>query len=564
MWEAGLADNLGARFGRIGGSLMNGRCVAEVPLTSSRKEAMTAPQDMKITYTSSTADMTEFHRFFDDALVAIEAASGQTHPLFIGGEPVYSEDAVIEDVSPIDTQRVLGYFQSAEPEHVDMAVESARSAARGWRSMPWQRRVEILREAANGIRRRKFELGALMSLEVGKNRMESMGDAEESADLIDYYCQQMVDANGFVQTMNSITPVETNTDVLRPYGVFACVAPFNFPAALGFGMSSAALVAGNTVVFKPATDTPWTGLKLYEIYTEAGVPAGVFNYVTGRGSKIGDRLALHEGIDGVVFTGSKAVGMRIYHGLSQNWIRPCLVELGGKNPTIVMDSADLDAAAEGVWRSAWGLQNQKCSACSRVYVHRDVAEAFTARLIARTEKVAIGDPTQPEVFFGPLINAKAVATWERAVARAREEGEVLIGGERLTEGPLARGHYVAPTIAKVPLHSSLFMDEFFAPFLAIGVVDSLEQAIEESNRSEYGLTAGVFSQKQDELDIFFDEIHSGVAYANKRSGATTGAWPGAQPFTGWKGSGGSGKGGCGPYYVAQFMREQCRTVIVEK
>lgn len=523
----------------------------------------TAPENLRITYTTSAADMSRLHELFDQALSRVRAEIGKDHPIYIGGEAVLSDAAPIVDVSPIDTSLVLGRFQSAQPEHVERAVKAARAAQKGWARRPWRERVEILRNAAQLIRERKLDLAAVMSIEVGKNRMESMGDAEESADLVDYYCQQVVDAGGFIRRMNELTPIETNTDVLRPYGVFACVAPFNFPAALAFGMSSAALVTGNAVVFKPATDTPWTGLKVFEIYRDAGVPAGVINFLTGAGSVIGDPLVFHPGVDGVVFTGSKNVGLHIFHGMSTAWVKPCLLELGGKNPAIVMPSADLDAAAEGVMKSAWGLQNQKCSACSRVYVHKSVAAAFTDKLIEKTKAIVIGDPTEKDVYFGPVINDAAIKTFERAVARAREEGEILLGGGRLTDGALAKGRYVAPTIVKAPLSSDLFMEEFFVPFLAIGEVDSLDQALEESNRAEFGLTAGFFSKDQDEVARFFDEIEAGVTYVNKRSGATTGAWPGAQPFCGWKGSGSTGKGGCGPYYTLQFMREQSRTVIEE-
>jgi 1-pyrroline-5-carboxylate dehydrogenase len=400
-----------------------------------------------------------------------------------------------------------------------------------------------------------------MSLEVGKSRLEAMGDAEESADLIDYSCQQVEEADGFVRSMSRITPVERNTDVLRPYGVFACIAPFNFPLALSAGMSSAALVAGNTVVYKPAEDTPWTGLKLYEVYRDAGLPAGVFNLLVGRREEIGDPLWQHPGVDGVVFTGSKQVGMRIHAGLSGRWIKPALLELGGKNAAIVLGSADLDAAAEGVMRSAFSLQNQKCSATSRVYVQREVYGPFVERLIERTRAIRMGDPSERDVFFGPVISERAVERFERAVEQARTEGTILLGGARLRGPIFDRGHFVAPTIARLPLDSSLFQHELFVPLLAIAEVSGLDEAIAETNRVEYGLTAGIFSGDQAEVERFFDEVEAGVCYANKRTGATTGAWPGAQPFCGWKGSGSTGKGGCGPYYVAQFMREQSRTVI---
>jgi 1-pyrroline-5-carboxylate dehydrogenase len=226
-----------------------------------------------------------------------------------------------------------------------------------------------------------------------------------------------------------------------------------------------------------------------------------------------------------------------------------------------MPSADLDAAAEGVMRSAFSLQNQKCSATSRVYVHRDVAAPFTERLLERVRAMRMGDPTERDVFFGPVINQRAVARYEDAVARARTEGVVLHGGDRLTGGIFDHGHFVAPTVALLPLDSALFRDELFVPFLALGEVGSLDEALARTNAVEYGLTAGIFSGDRAEVERFFDEVEAGVCYANKRTGATTGAWPGAQPFCGWKGSGSTGKGGCGPYYVAQFAREQSRTVI---
>lgn len=515
----------------------------------------------KITYTSASGDLEEFHHHFDTAVAAIKGQAGASHPFYIDGLAIETRLEPVVDTSPADTSFVLGHFAAAAPAHVDAAVQSARKAQREWARRPWRSRIEILRRAAVIIRERKYELAALMSLEVGKSRLESMGDAEESADLIDYYCQQVEDAAGFERSMARITPIERNTDVLRPYGVFACIAPFNFPLALSAGMSSAALAAGNSVVYKPAEDTPWTGLKLYEVYRDAGLPPGVFNLLLGRRDEIGDPLWQHPGIDGVVFTGSKQVGMRIHSGLSGRWIKPCLLELGGKNAAVVLRAADLDAAAEGVMRSAFSLQNQKCSATSRVYVQREVAAPFLERLFEKTRAIRMGDPSERDVFFGPVINSRAVARFERAVARARQEGTVLLGGSRLTGGIFDRGHFVAPTIARLPLDSSLFQEELFVPLLAVGEVADLDQAIAQTNRVEYGLTAGIFSADPEEVARFFDEVEAGVCYANKRTGATTGAWPGAQPFCGWKGSGSTGKGGCGPYYVAQFTREQSQTVI---
>jgi 1-pyrroline-5-carboxylate dehydrogenase len=518
----------------------------------------------KITYTSASGDLNEFHHRFDVALEAVRADAGRRHPFHIDGVAIDHGDDGLADTSPIDTGLVLGRFARATVADVNRAVVGARQAQRDWGRRPWRERLAILRRAAGLIRDRKYELAATMSLEVGKSRLEAMGDAEESADLIDYYCGQVEAENGFVRSMARITPIERNTDVLRPYGVFACIAPFNFPLALSAGMSSAALAAGNAVVYKPAEDTPLTGLRLSQVYRDAGLPPGVFNLLIGDRETIGDPLWRHAGVDGVVFTGSKTVGLRIHAGLSETgFIKPCLLELGGKNAAIVMPSADLDAAAEGVVRSAFSLQGQKCSATSRVYLHREVTAPFLDRLLERTRALRMGDPSEREVFFGPVINPAAVARYQRAVAQARTEGELLHGGGRLTGGPFDRGHFVAPTVARLPLDSSLFREELFVPFLAVGEVASLDQAIAESNRVDYGLTAGIFSGDSAEVERFFDEVEAGVCYANKRTGATTGAWPGAQPFCGWKGSGSTGKGGCGPFYVAQFAREQSRTVIDE-
>ncbi|HZS58952.1 MAG TPA: aldehyde dehydrogenase family protein [Gemmatimonadaceae bacterium] len=516
----------------------------------------------KITYTSTNVDLDAFHRRFDEALTHVRAESGRTHPLYIDGVALTPGPTFL-DISPIDTRVVLGAFASASREHVDVAVAAARRAQRDWERRGWRERVAIMHRAAALIRERKFELAATMSLEVGKSRFESMGDAEESADLIDYYCAQVEETDGYTRRMVSLTPIEHNTDVLRPYGVFTCIAPFNFPLALSAGMSGAALVAGNAVVYKPAEDTPWTGLRLYEIYRDAGVPPGVFHYLTGHRDDIGDALWQHPGVDGVVFTGSKTVGLRIHTGLSSRWIKPALLELGGKNATIVTESADIDAAAEGTVRSAFGLSGQKCSATSRVYVARSIADAYLSAVLAKTSALRIGDPSERDVFVGPVINERAVARFERAVAQATREGAVLIGGGRPREGVCSHGYFVAPTVARLPVESTLFLEELFVPFLAVGIVSGLDEAIAETNKTEYGLTAGIFSRSRAEIDRFFDEVEAGVCYANKRTGATTGAWPGAQPFCGWKGSGSTGKGGCGPYYVAQFLREQSRTVIEE-
>ena len=513
----------------------------------------------KITYTASTADLTAFHAAFDAALAAAKAAKDRSYPMFVDGTPIMGKSRY-EKKSPIDGT-VLSEFPLATVAEVDAAVKAAKAASKAWGAKPWTERVALMRKAAILIRERKYDIAAVVALEVGKNRMESMGDTEEAADLLDYYAQQLEDAKGYVKPLGKLLPNEKTASVMRPYGVFVCIAPFNFPISLSAGMSGAALLGGNVVVYKPSLECPLTGYKLYECFRDAGVPAAVFQLVTGDGPAVGEALWKHPLTDGVVFTGSKEVGLRIHREFSARYVKPVLMELGGKNPTYVSETADLAQASDGVMKSAFGLQGQKCSACSRVYVHEKVYDAFVKLLVEKTAKLVVGDPTEMSVYMGPVIHERAVKTYLGAVESAKQGGRVLYGGERLKGPVYDKGHFVAPAIVELPLDHELFFRELFCPFLAVGKVGSFEQAVAECNKAEYGLTAGIFTGKKDEIARFFDEVESGVCYANRPTGATTGAWPGVQTFCGWKGSGSSGKGGCGPYYVSQFMREQSRTVM---
>jgi 1-pyrroline-5-carboxylate dehydrogenase len=513
----------------------------------------------KITYTASTADMDQFHKAFDQALDEVRAKFGKTYSNFVDGKPVSGESVFVKKC-PIDGTQMAS-FPSASAADVDMAVKAAVAGKKDWARTPWKTRVDILKKAAALIRERKYAIAAVVALEVGKNRLESMGDTEEAADLIDYYAQQVVDADGFVRPLGKLLPNEKTASVLRPYGVFACIAPFNFPISLSAGMSGAALLAGNVVVYKPSLETPWTGLMLYECYRDAGLPAGAFQFLTGDGPTAGEAMWRHPLVDGVVFTGSKEVGLKVHKEFGTRFVKPVLMELGGKNPCYVSETADLDAASDGVMKSAFGLQGQKCSACSRAYVHEKVYDAFVKKLVEKTTQLTVGDPTDKSVYMGPVIHERAVKTYLGAVESAKKGGRILAGGERLKGAAYDKGHFVAPTVAELPLDHELFFRELFTPFLSVGKVKSLDQAIAESNKADYGLTAGIFTAKREEIDRFFDEVESGVCYANRKTGATTGAWPGVQAFCGWKGSGSTGKGGCGPYYVSQFMREQSRTVM---
>jgi len=322
-------------------------------------------------------------------------------------------------------------------------------------------------------------------------------------------------------------------------------------------------VAGNTVVFKPANQGALLGWYLYEVYRDAGIPAGAFHYLPGRGATVGDAIVHNPDVDGITFTGSYEVGMGIYKTFATDFPKPAICEMGGKNPTIVTKNADLDKATDGVMRSAFGFGGQKCSANSRVYVQREVYDDFVRTLKDKTEAIKIGDPLERDVYLGPVINEAAIKTYEEAVDEARKNGTIVTGGERITEGNLGRGNFVRPTVAEVPLDNWLWEKELFVPFVTVAPVDTLDQALELANDTEYGLTAGFYSEDEKEQQEFLDRIEAGVVYVNRRAGATTGAWPGVQPFGGWKGSGTTGKAGGGPYYVTQYMREQSRTVIAE-
>jgi 1-pyrroline-5-carboxylate dehydrogenase len=515
----------------------------------------------KITYTSTPEQVASMHAAFDEALAAVRPELGQTYPHIIAGKE-RAGGKTFEVRSPIDSDIVVGRFAVGTEADVNDAVAAAKAAFPDWSHLPWQERVAIMRRAAALIRERKFRLAAILILEAGKNRVEAIGEVEEAADMIDTYTAQMEASNGFVRRLDSLDPGERNHSVLRPFGVWAVLAPFNFPHALSVGMSSGALLAGNTVVYKPASATPLSGYELARVYADAGMPAGVFNFVTGSGEAVGEPLTRHPDVDGVVFTGSREVGWDLFKEFSTDFPKPCITELGGKNPTIVTRHADLDKAVEGVARSAFGFSGQKCSACSRVYVEEPVYDEFMDRLTKRTQELIVGDPTDRDTYVGPVIDERAVRRYEEALESAKG-GSVRTGGQRLSGDLFDRGTYVAPTVVDgLPADHELFRRELFLPFLVVAPVKNLDEAINFANDTEYGLTAGVFSEDKGEIQEFFDRIEAGVVYANRKGGSTTGAWPGCQSFAGWKGSGSTGKGGLGPYYVQQFMREQSQTVVV--
>ena len=520
----------------------------------------------KLTYSTMFDPPPALHARFDAALAAMRRGLDGDHAMLIGGHDVRASRQ-FTITSPIDSRLVLGRFQSGDETHARAAAAAALRAFPAWAATPWRERVAALRRVVALLEERVYMIGAALALEVGKNRLEALGEVQETADLIAYYCDRMEAAEGYrvALTRDPLAGfVSDNTSVMRPYGPWLVIAPFNFPLALSGGPAGAALVAGNTVVFKAASATSWSGRLLAEACRDAGLSPGVFNFVTGPGGSTGEALIRDPDFAGVTFTGSYEVGMHLVRTLAQGrWPRPCIAEMGGKNAAIVSRHANLADAAIGVMRSAFGLSGQKCSACSRVYVERAVHADFVDALRAVTAGIKVGDPTRQEHWMGPVIDAAAVARFADAVTQVRAlgaAGGIVHGGERLAHGDLAHGHYCAPTIAQAPLAHPLWQTELFAPFVLVAPVDTVQEAVALANASEYGLTAGFYGAP-DETERFFETIEAGVCYANRPQGATTGAWPGYQAFGGWKGSGSTGKAGGSLYYVTQYMREQSQTRV---
>ena len=518
----------------------------------------------RLTYATMFDPPEAMHERFDSALAAVRAGLGARHELFVNGIDLAAEDYAGRR-SPIDLDLHLGEFAVAGRADVDMAMHTARAAWPAWRRLPVAERVRLMHRVADVMEERVYEIAAALVLEVGKNRMEALGEAQETVDFFRHYADDFAGHGGYEHALpdDPLPGVRsTNRSVMRPYGVWAVIAPFNFPLALAGGPAAAALVTGNTVVVKGASDAPWAGRLLADCIRDAGLPPGVFNYLSGSGREVGEALVAHPDTAGLTFTGSAAVGMHLLRQMAGGaWPRPCIAEMGGKNPCIVTARADLDDAAAGIVRSAYGMGGQKCSALSRLYVDRNVADALVERLERQVAALRVGDPSRRENWLGPMVNASAYASYGRYVEELAGGGATVIaGGRTLREGDLGRGYYVEPVLAELPLGHRLWKHEMFQPILTLHRVSDRDEAMRLANDTELGLTAGFYGAA-DEVEWFQEHIEAGVTYANRRQGATTGAWPGYQPFGGWKGSGSTGKAIASFYYLAQYLREQSRTVV---
>jgi len=518
-------------------------------------------QEKKITYVSLLSDES-IHGGYETALDHISREFGRTHPMFINGKEI-TADREFDSFSPVDRSIHIGRFQQGTEQEAAAAVDAARSGFPSWSSTEWRERADIIDRIAESLEEDRFLLAALITYESGKNRFEAIAEVSEAIDMLRYYTETYRKYQGYRTPMVPEQPGAVCESIMRPYGVWAVISPFNFPLALAAGMAAAALLTGNTVVLKPTSEAPLSGLKLYQACMSAGVPAGTLQFFTGPGKVIGPAIVGNPGVDGIAFTGSRDAGMWLQRNFStsQSYPKPVVSEMGSKNPAIVTENADISKAVEGIVKGAFGYSGQKCSATSRVYVHRHVAAEFQDALVPAVEQLVTGDPRERETFIGPIMTEKALSTFKDAVAQCRKDGgSILTGGSVLEGGVFSRGFYVMPTVVTgLPPEHSLVTDELFVPFLILDTFTTLDEALDKANATDYGLTAGIFSEDPGEIGEFFQKIRFGVCYANRRGGATTGAWPGSQSFGGWKASGSTGKGVGGPYYLLSYVHEQAQT-----
>ncbi len=502
--------------------------------------------------------ISEFNEKFEKAFDCVLTELGRDFPVIINGEELFL-DSQIKVRSPADTRLIVGNFSKASENDTIKAINAAKNSFPKWRDTSYSQRAEIFNDCADQFSEQKFYLAAILSLENGKNRIEAMGDIDEAIDFMRFYSYQLEINNGFEKITSHPNPHEKTRTVLKPYGVWGIISPFNFPSAIAIGMTTGALITGNTAVLKPASDAPLSSFQFAKILYPK-LPDGAINFVTGSGNIVGKTLIESLDVDGIAFTGSQEVGMKGFQEFTKSTSKPFISEMGGKNPVIVTKYADLEKASEGVMNAAFGFGGQKCSACSRVYVQNEVARQFISKLVEKTKNLKIGIPWKKEVFLGPVINKEAKTKFENAVNMANKDGEILTGGSVLTSSELENGYFVEPTIVtKLPEEHKLVKEELFLPFLCIQQYGNFDDAIQLANQTEYCLTAGIFSNDKKQLDEFFSKIQAGVVYTNRSASATTAALVSSQPFVGWKHSGSTGKGAGGENYLQQFMRSQTQT-----
>ena len=488
---------------------------------------------------------------FRSALRDVRSRLGRAYTAIIDGKDV-SAQSTFTSTSPADPNVSVGTFPDLDASEAIRALEAAERAFPAWSRVAIPERARIVCAVADQIRRRRHELSAWMVYEVGKSWVEAEGEVAETVDLLNYYAQQMLLLEGPQNQRLATLPGEQTEFFYVPLGAGVVISPWNFPLALTFGMASAAIVAGNTVVVKPASNSPTSVYHLAKMFQDAGLPAGVLNVVTGKGSVIGNALVDHPKTRFIAFTGSMEVGVGLQQRAAtmqpgQIWIKRTVLELGGKNAVIVDSEADLDAAADGVLASAFGFQGQKCSAGSRAIIDAAVYDQFIERLLERATGLQVGDPIDPAVTVGPVIDERAYHSILRYMEIGKQEGTLLLGGGRAT----GKGHLLQPTIfGDVDPQAIIAQEEIFGPVLACIKARDFDHALTIANDTKYGLTGALFSQNRVKLERARRDFHVGNLYLNRKS---TGALMGVHPFGGFNMSGTDSKAG-GPDYLLLFLQ----------
>ncbi len=484
------------------------------------------------------------------AIEKVKGELGREYPLVINGERIKT-DGKFESLNPAKKTEVVGRFQKATTDLARRAVETANETFKTWRFTPPAERAEILFRATAILRERKHEMSAWMIHEVGKSWAEADGDTAEAIDFCEFYAREMLRYAG-EQPLTKIEGEDNRLEYI-PLGVGTIIPPWNFPLAIMAGMTVAAAVTGNTVVLKPSSDAPTISYKFFEILEEAGMPAGVVNFMTGSGAEVGDVIVDHPLTRFIAFTGSKEIGLRINERAAkvhdgQIWIKRVVAEMGGKDAIIVDAGVDLDDAATGVVQSAFGFQGQKCSACSRAIIHTDVYDSMLDKIVERTEKIKVGDPTDVATNMSAVINQKAFKTINEYIEKGKSEGgRVVAGGGADGE----QGFFIEPTvIADVKAGATIEQEEIFGPVLAVIRAESFDDALRIANDTQYGLTGAVYTNDEEKLERARREFHVGNLYLNRKC---TGALVGVHPFGGFNMSGTDSKAG-GRDYLALFMQ----------
>lgn len=507
-------------------------------------------------YDYRTEELTDFTKsenvnLYENALKKVRGYLGKKYPLIINGERIFTE-RLVKSVNPANHQEIIGEISQAGIKEAEQAMESALRAFEYWKKVDPKVRADVLFKAANIMRRRKHEMSALMTLEAGKPWPEADADTAEAIDFLEYYGRQMLKLDRIDDVVLSRRDLERNEYRYIPLGVGAVITPWNFPMAILTGMTSAAIVSGNTVLLKPASTTQVIAFKLLEILEEAGMPAGVVNYMPGKGSEIGDFIVKHPKTRFISFTGSKAVGQDIYENAAkvqkgQIWLKRVIAEMGGKDAILVDDGVDADMAAEAIVKSAFGFSGQKCSACSRAIIHENMYDKVVKLIKEKTDKITVGNPENFNNNMGPVNDKLAFKKISEYIEVGKKEGKLLVGGTADDQ----TGYFINPTVfIDLAPDSRLMQEEIFGPVLAVNKVKSYEEGLEVVNNTEYGLTGAVFSNNRVHLEMAREDFHVGNLYFNRKC---TGAIVGYQPFGGFNMSGTDSKAG-GPDYLILHMQ----------